>query len=159
MYSRNTKGQTAGYEYPFTLPERYGGSRFRPMREPTTHVHTERSTPRAAPPESKAEVTVIDDASLPPALPPAITDTFAEVTLEQVPSEAESTTEEQRAAAPTTEPKSNRSPFPLLPRGEIASDDLLLAGLILLLTREGENSGDLAALLALLFAYRGPGDK
>ena len=50
MYSRTIKNTSEEREYPFTLPERYGGSRFRQVKEPTVHVHTETSVPQTPSP-------------------------------------------------------------------------------------------------------------
>ena len=155
MYSRNTKGRADGYEYPFTLPERYGGSRFRPVREPSTHVHTEQSAPLTRMHGQRTNSPPASTASLPSSEPILLTDTFTEIVCEEPPTEGAPDTAEQvvsDTANTVRDEVPSHTPSPFF---GISGEDLLLAGLILLLTREGENSGDLAALLALLFAYRG----
>lgn len=156
MYSRNTKDRANGYEYPFTLPERYGGSRFRTVREPSTHVHTEQSAPRTRIHGQNADAPSASTASPPPTEPILLTDTFTEIACEESPTDGASGTSEQAVADTAADGRDEASSPTPSPLWDIAGEDLLLAGLILLLTREGENSGDLAALLALLFAYRGP---
>ena len=150
MYSRNTKNTSEEREYPFTLPERYGGSRFRRVKEPTVHVHTETSVPQTPSPIhlSPAAADIVEEE---PRLP--VMDTLTDLS-----SESAQITDDTPVAA-VTEPSSDSAveaveastSFPL---SGLNAEDLLLIGLILLLTAEGEDTSELPVLLALLLAYR-----
>ena len=151
MYSRNTKNTVDGREYPFTLPERYGGSRFRPIKEPPTRVHTATAAPdipaptRHSPPvepprsEQRAEDAFEPETEI---LRTEEPDSPAEAEKETTVENPESTSQELSGGT--------RSVL-----GGLGMEDLLLIGLILLLSGEPNEESDLPALLALLLSYRG----
>ena len=150
MYSRNTKNTSEEREYPFTLPERYGGSRFRRVKEPTVHVHTETSVPQTPSPIhlSPAAADIVEEE---PRLP--VMDTLTDLS-----SENAQITDDTPVAA-VTEPSSDSAVEAVeastgFPLSGLNAEDLLLIGLILLLTAEGEDTSELPVLLALLLAYR-----
>ncbi|MBQ9121749.1 MAG: hypothetical protein IJY12_05265 [Clostridia bacterium] len=169
MYSRNTKNSTDSYEYPFPLPERYGGSRFRPAREPKTRVYTETSIPQTPSPIHQSPAA---EMYIAPTLPGDEAEEFFNAdtpeeaartepteqafresdAYESAPEEIQRSDAENRSEAP---PKEHTAPSEL-PLAGLNAEDLLLIGLILLLSREGEDNSELPALLALLLAYRGP---
>lgn len=155
MYSRNTNRPAESQDYPFILPERYGGSRFRPRREPETRVHTETAVPLTPSP-----------IHLSPAAPLRVAEEPAAVSRGEI--------EDTLSLPPEEEPASGEAPPEDVPAGDVAQEkeastpsggllagltgeDLLLCGLILLLSREDTDS-DLPALLALLLAYRPSSD-
>ena len=150
MYSRTIKNTSEEREYPFTLPERYGGSRFRRAKEPTVHVHTETSVPQTPSPIhlSPAAADIVEEE---PRLP--VIDTIADATADSA------KVTDDTAAATATEPSSDSAVEAIgastgFPLSGLNAEDLLLIGLILLLSAEGEEASELPVLLALLLAYR-----
>ena len=160
MYSRNIKNTSEEREYPFTLPERYGGSRFRQVKEPTVHVHTETSVPQTPSPIHLSPIVkdIVEEEQVPPVID-TIADVFPNNPLEEdstsipgsPPSEQETATVEN---SPENAPLPPEMPSAFLPLSGLNTEDLLLIGLILLLTKEGEDTAELPILLALLLAYR-----
>ena len=161
MYSRNTKNTADRYDYPFTLPERYGGSRFRTVKEPETHVHTETSVPQTPSPIhlSPAVADITQGAQV-----ESVFDTISAVMPEEEaePGEANfadrGSAERENTASAENQideaPVATGASSSPLPSSGLDAEDLLLIGLILLLSRDGTDSAELPALLALLLAYR-----
>ena len=159
MYSRNIKNTSEEREYPFTLPERYGGSRFRQVKEPTVHVHTETSIPQTPSPIHLSPIAkdIVEEEQVPTVID-TIEDVLPNNPLEEDTSILDSPPSEQETATVENSPE-NASlppeiPSTFLPIGGFNTEDLLLIGLILLLTKEGEDTAELPILLALLLAYR-----
>lgn len=145
MYSRNMKNSTDEYPYPFTLPERYGGSRFRKTKEPEIKVHSGNTT--SPPPLHRSpmpDLLTLEETE--PNFPETYTDQE-----EGAESRAEASAEPAIKGSSETV-----GPAPSL-LSSFSFEDLLLAGLILLLSHESgkdHDNGDIMILLALLLAYR-----
>lgn len=154
MYSRNTKNTNEEEAYPFSLPERYGGSRFRRPKEPETKVHTPST---AVPPIHRS---VPKEPVIPPIeVPPPVTEpTWEEPADNEAETEAPIDDIREADAVPSeavTASKTAEAATPSL-LSSLSFEDLLLAGLILLLSREkeGHDNNDIMLLLSLLLAYR-----
>lgn len=155
MYSRNTNRPAESQDYPFTLPERYGGSRFRPRREPETRVHTETAVPLTPSPIHLSPAAPLRAAEVPETvIREEIEDTLSLPPEEEHQPDGE--TPEDMPAGDVAQEKEASAPRGGLLAG-LTGEDLLLCGLILLLSREDTDS-DLPALLALLLAYRPSSD-
>jgi hypothetical protein len=131
------------------------------VKEPTVHVHTETSVPQTPSPIhlSPAAAELAEEPRI------SAIDTIADVSSES-PQETNDTdtasdpSESFREENPTvtdppqriaTETAGSSAGIPL---SKLNAEDLLLIGLILLLTAEGEDASELPVLLALLLAYR-----